>query len=96
MPKQISSFEFTYYNDVCLKIYYTWYPPYKGARDSFMGRANAGAQLEPDEPAHVEIEKVLAYGENSMSVDVTGLFDSDEDQKWLEKEVEKSMEGEDE
>lgn len=35
----------------------TW-PAYRGARDSFNGRAGAGLQLEPDEEAGFEIEKI--------------------------------------
>lgn len=46
-------------------VEYTAYPAYRGKRDSLCGKRNAGPQLEPDEPAHVEIAFVtnLATGE---------------------------------
>jgi hypothetical protein len=52
-----------YYEDdneqeVKVDIEYSYYGGYRGARDSFNGRAGAGAQLEPDEPEQIEIESM--------------------------------------
>jgi hypothetical protein len=41
-----------------VEIDFNYSPPSKGARDSFNGRAGAGIQLEPDEPADIEITGV--------------------------------------
>lgn len=45
-------------DDIELTVEYMYFPPSRGSRDSFMGRAGAGPQLEPDEPASIEIGKV--------------------------------------
>jgi len=44
--------------NVELEIEYTYFKGCKGSRDSFMGKAGAGPQLEPDEPASIEIESI--------------------------------------
>ena len=45
-----------------LEVQYTAFPASKGARDSLCGVRNAGPPLEPDEPAHVEIDAVRCNG----------------------------------
>lgn len=45
-----------------LEVQYTAFPASKGARDSLCGVRDAGPQLEPDEPAHVEIDAVRCNG----------------------------------
>ena len=59
MRKPIKSSQDITLDDVAIKVEYTIYPPHRGARDSFMGKAGAGAQLEPDEPAHIEIDNII-------------------------------------
>ena len=39
-------------NGVDLEVDYTYYPATRGSRDSY------GAPLEPDEPEHLEVERV--------------------------------------
>lgn len=55
--------------DVTLEIDYTYHPAHKGARDSLCGKRNAGPPLEPDEPAHFEIN--FAKDEKGEEVDLT-------------------------
>jgi hypothetical protein len=45
--------------EIKLEITYSSYAGCRGARDSLGGKAGAGAQLEPDEPASIEIESVI-------------------------------------
>jgi hypothetical protein len=89
MKKPIVSSQVIYLNDVELKVYYTWYPPHKGARDSFMGRSNVGPQLEPDEPAFIEIEKVCAPMSNTIEPEITSLLIDwiDKIEQLVEKEI---------
>jgi hypothetical protein len=43
---------------------YTYHPACRGARDSCCGVRGAGPALEPDEPAHVEINSITVEGGN--------------------------------
>lgn len=43
-------------------VTYSYHGAIKGARDTIGGVRNAGPPLEPDEPAHVEIESVKIVG----------------------------------
>jgi hypothetical protein len=70
-----------FFKEICLydipcEIEYAYYKAYRGARD---GRY--GPPLEPDEPAHVEIEQVTFNG-----ADVTKHI-SDEDMEKLTQSI---------
>lgn len=54
--------------DADIDVEFKFYKATRGARDSFMGKAGAGAQLEPDEPADIEIQSVKF---NGVEVDVS-------------------------
>ena len=49
--------------DAELEVQYKFYPARRGARDSFMGKRGSGPQLEPDEPADVDILSIKFNGE---------------------------------
>lgn len=51
-------------------VEYTYHPFIRGARDSFNGRSGQGIQLEPDEPAYVEIDSVVT----KLGEDLTGML----------------------
>ena len=40
---------------VAISVRYDYNPPHRGARDSLMGKRGAGAPLEPDESASVDL-----------------------------------------
>lgn len=46
-------------DDIDVKVAYQFHSACRGARDSLCGVRNAGPQLEPDEPASVEILKIF-------------------------------------
>lgn len=46
---------------VGLTIEYVYHKGRRGARDSFMGKAGAGPQIEPDEEPEIEIQSVKSY-----------------------------------
>jgi len=48
--------------DVTIDVDYKFYKGCRGARDSFMGKRGAGAQLEPDEPESVEVMSITMFG----------------------------------
>ena len=57
---------------IAFEVDYTYYPPYRGARDSLNGVRGAGAPLEPDEDESIEIDAVfLEYVEltNFLSIE---------------------------
>lgn len=61
-------------NDVPVTVEYTAYRACRGARE-------CGLQLEPDEPAHVEVENVIwktkdIHG-NTVEIDVTDYVNTD-------------------
>ena len=56
-------------DDIDVKVMYQFYPACRGARDSLCGMRNAGPQLEPDEPASVEITKVFSELMGEIEVD---------------------------
>ena len=56
------------------EVDYTYYPPYRGARDSLNGVAGAGAPLEPDEDESIEIEYVRCFGEDFTDFLSTDTF----------------------
>lgn len=60
------------YLGIELDIYFTHSKGYCGARDSLNGIAGAGPPLEPDEPASIEIKKILHKGEDIF--DLIGEF----------------------
>jgi hypothetical protein len=74
--------------DAELDVTYRSYKAHRGARDSFMGRPGAGAQLEPDEPAGIEIESIKLFGHE---VEV-----SEKDLENIEEKILAEMEGKDE
>lgn len=74
--------------DADIEVDYKFYKGRRGARDSFMGRAGAGPQLEPDEPAEVEIESIKLFGKE---IEV-----SDKSLMEIEEAIMESLEEEDE
>ena len=44
---------------VNLRVEYIFYPSSRGSRDSLNGVRGAGPQLEPDEPADIEITSII-------------------------------------
>jgi hypothetical protein len=50
-------------------VEYSYYGATRGARDSLGGIRGAGPALEPDEPAHVEIESVT--DEDGLEITLT-------------------------
>lgn len=55
-----------------LDIEFTISPPYRGLRDSLNGIPGAGAPLEPDEDAYIEIDKILCGEQDIFEL----LFDT--------------------
>lgn len=55
---------------VSIDVEYTYHPAHRGKRDSLMGKRGAGPQLEPDEPAHIEIE-IAIDRETGNDIDLT-------------------------
>jgi hypothetical protein len=47
--------------DIPVDVDFTFYPAYRGRRDSIGGVRNAGPPLEPDEPASIEINSVKDF-----------------------------------
>lgn len=63
---------------VTVIVSYEMIPGSRGARDSLGGRAGAGAPLEPDEPAHIEITSITTL--DGVQVEI----DEDEEQRICE------------
>lgn len=68
---------------------YTVIPACRGARDSFNGIRGAGIQLEPDEPAYINLLKV----ETLDGTDITDLL-SQRIERELEEKIMEEMEDE--
>jgi hypothetical protein len=58
-----------------VEVQFEYHRANRGARDSLCGVRGAGPALEPDEPAHIEIESVFSI-ETGKEVD---LYDTERD-----------------
>lgn len=45
--------------EIPVLVYYSEYAGCRGKRDTLCGVRGTGPQLEPDEPAHVEVERAI-------------------------------------
>lgn len=50
--------------EIPVRVEYAYYPFCRGQRDSLCGKRGAGPPLEPDEPEHVEVERVFVIGKD--------------------------------